>query len=448
MSRNHLVSALLAAAFALTACGGGSPSQGLLPASGGMQQQSSALALQPSFGLGPDNGYYRVTQAGGARPLCPAVAGSKAWRCYAWLRTDLHPSLTQIAAGSKGIPSGIGFTPADIQSAYHLDPSKGSGQTVYIIDAYGYKNVSKDLTLYRAAAGLSACGKGCFTVLNQEGKTKPLPSEQLDWAGEQSLDVDAVSASCPKCKIVLIQTDNNGTLQAGIVEAVTLGGKIVSMSFGGSEGGPADAGLPAAGYAFVASAGDDGGGPCSACENPGGASMPCAYAAVVCVGGTALTHKGSAWSETTWNDEQVNECNGPCGATGSACSSVVPKPAWQGSADCKMRGAADVAADASPLTPLAVYNSEACGGWCGIGGTSLAAPLIAGVFGLAGNATTRHGATELWKSHAKLNDVTTGTNVYKPVTGKCQSKVVQVCTAAKGYDGPTGWGTPNTSADF
>lgn len=55
---------------------------------------------------------------------------------------------------------------------------------------------------------------------------------------------------------------------------------------------------------------------------------------------------------------------------------------------------------------------------------------------------------ELWKTHNKLNDVTKGTNVYKPVTGKCASSVKQTCNAAKGYDGPTGWGTPNTSTNF
>lgn len=444
MSRNHLVSALLAAAFALTACSGGSPSQSILP-SGGTQQPAAQAAQPEMLGLGPANGYYPLNRADGARPLCPAVANAHAWRCYAWIRTDLQPSFARVAPGSNAIPSNTGYSPAEIQSAYHLDPTKGSGQTVFIIDAYGYKNVVKDLATYRKAAGLPACGKGCFTVLNEQGKPKPLPSEDLNWAGEQSLDVDAVSAACPKCKIVLIQTVNNGTLSNGIVRALALGGNIVSMSFGGPEGGPQDPGLPMAGYAFVASSGDDGGG-----KSPG-PSMPCAYAAVVCVGGTQLTNTGGTWSETTWNNEKVNFCGGPCGATGSACSTIVSKPTWQSAADCKKRAAADVSADASPLTPLAVYNSEACGtssGWCGIGGTSLSAPLIAGVFGLAGNAATRHAAMEIWKTHDKLNDVTTGTNVYKPVTGACASKVKQVCIAGAGYDGPTGWGTPNTSANF
>jgi subtilase family serine protease len=442
MFRNHLVSAFLVTAFALTACGGGSSGQGVVPQSGGMGQ-SSTLAVQPSLGLGPANGYYPLTRVGGARALCPATADTHAWRCFAWIRTDLHPSFAQIAEGSKGIPSGIGFTPSDIQSAYHLDPTKGAGQTVYIIDAFGYKGAAKDLAVYRAAAGLPACSGSCFKILNQDGNPKPLPKGQ-GWAGEQSLDLDAVSAACPKCNIVLIQTDDNYSLSNGIAEALHLGAKIISMSFGGGEQAPADPGLPTSGVALVASAGDNGGGLTSG----GGPQMPCAYAAVVCVGGTALTHNGNSWSESTWNDETVDECNGPCGATGSACSTVVPKPSWQSAAVCKKRAAADVSAVASPLTPLAIYNKAVCGGWCGIGGTSLSAPLISGIFALAGNASSRHAAMELWKTHNKLNDVTKGTNVYKPVTGKCASSVKQTCNAAKGYDGPTGWGTPNTSTNF
>jgi hypothetical protein len=446
MSRNHLVSALLAAAFTLTACGGGSSSQGVVPVGGGMQQ-STALALQPSLGLGPANGYYPLTTPGGAHPVCPATTNPREYRCFAWVRTDLHPSLTQIAAGSKGIPTGIGFTATDIQTAYHLNPALGSGQTVYIIDAYGYKAAAKDLAVYRAAAGLPACGKSgsCFQILNQDGKAKPLPSAQnVGWDGEQGLDMDAVSAACPQCKIVLIQTNDNTTLGTGIASALGLGAKIISMSFGQPEIAPADVGLPMSGVALVASAGDNGGGPLSG----GGPQTPCTYAAVVCVGGTALTLTGSARSEVTWNDEAVSLCSGPCGATGSACSTIVSQPSFEKGADCKMRAAADVSAVASPLTPFAIYSTPECGGWCGFGGTSLAAPLIAGVFGLAGNASTRHAATELWKSHSHLNDVTSGTNVYKRVTGKCASKVNQVCVAGKGYDGPTGWGTPNGSTDF
>ena len=353
-------------------------------------------------------------------------------------------SFAQIAAGSKGIPSGIGFTPSDIQSAYHLDPTKGAGQTVYIIDAFGYKGAAKDLAVYRAAAGLPACSGSCFKILNQNGNPKPLPRKSQGWDGEQSLDLDAVSAACPKCNIVLIQTDDNYSLRTVSPRRSASERRSLACRLAAAKA-PADPGLPTSGVALVASAGDNGGGPHER-RRP-------ADAVRVRGGGLRRRHganaNGNSWSESTWNDEAVDECgSGPCGATGSACSTVVPKPSWQSAADCKKRAAADVSAVASPLTPLAIYNKAVCGGWCGIGGTSLSAPLISGIFALAGNASSRHAAMELWKTHNKLNDVTKGTNVYKPVTGKCASSVKQTCNAAKGYDGPTGWGTPNTSTNF
>jgi subtilase family serine protease len=420
----------------------------MLPGSGGGMQPSS-LASLPA--LTPANGYYALTTPGGARPLCPATSDSRTARCFAWIRTDLRPNFTQIVPGSDAIPTGVGFGPAQIQAAYHLNPSLGAGQTVFIIDATAYKTAASDLATYRKAAGLPACtlASKCLQILNQDGKPKPLPTTpDLGWDGEQSLDLDAVSAACPKCKIVLIQTDTSSTLTNGVIAAITLKAKIVSMSFGSPEGGSANPGLPTAGVVFVASAGDNGGGP----NAGGGPSMPCAYAAVVCVGGTALTGSGTSWHEVVWNDEKIDKCGTgftqPCGATGSACSTIVPRPAWQTGIGCSKRAAADVSAVASPLTPLAVYNSAVCHGWCPIGGTSLSAPLIAGVFGLAGNASTRHAAMEIWKSHASLNDVTSGTNVYNPVTGPCSSSVAATCIAGRGYDGPTGWGTPKGSTNF
>ena len=148
-----------------------------------------------------------------------------------------------------------------------------------------------------------------------------------------------------------------------------------------------------------------------------------------------------------WNDEKSNACSGPCGATGSACSKIVPRPTWQSGPGCTKRVATDVSAVASLLTPLAIYERPR-GGWCGFGGTSLSAPLISGIFGLAGNASSRHAAMEIWKNHSKLIDITKGTNVYTPVTGPCASKVKSVCIAGPGYDGPTGWGAPNGSTAF
>jgi len=66
------------------------------------------------------------------------------------------------------------------------------------------------------------------------------------------------------------------------------------------------------------------------------------------------------------------------------------------------------------------------------GGTSVAAPLIAGIYGVNGTAVN-HG-NDPYRHVSSLNDVTSGSN------GSCGGSYL--CTAVAGYDGPTGLGTP------
>jgi subtilase family serine protease len=74
---------------------------------------------------------------------------------------------------------------------------------------------------------------------------------------------------------------------------------------------------------------------------------------------------------------------------GSGCSAFITKPAWQTDAGCAQRTVADVSADADPNTGVAVFDSTAfqgLSGWLEFGGTSVASPIIASVYALAGNA--------------------------------------------------------------
>jgi hypothetical protein len=80
------------------------------------------------------------------------------------------------------------------------------------------------------------------------------------------------------------------------------------------------------------------------------------------------------------------------------------------------------------------------GGWFVVGGTSVATPLIAAVYALAENASSLDVAKSLYVHHSSLYDVVSGSN------GKCVPKYL--CTGQKGYDGPTGNGTPNGITAF
>jgi len=109
---------------------------------------------------------------------------------------------------------------------------------------------------------------------------------------------------------------------------------------------------------------------------------------------------------------------------------------------CARRAVADVSAVADPNTGVAVFDSfafQGLSGWLVFGGTSVSAPIIAGVYGLAGNASSID--NNFPYSHASaLFDVTSGSN------GNCSPS--QLCTARVGWDGPTGLGTPNGTGAF
>lgn len=434
------------------------PAETIAPAQAPLGVQAAQPIDRLDAGLTPANGFYPMLTQDAARPMCPPSPQYK-FRCFGWIRTDL----VAVPRGDA-IPYGVGYAPSDIQAAYGLDPSKGKGQTVAIVDAFGYRSAASDLAQYRKAAKLPPCttANGCLKILNQNGAAGPLPAQpastgnDIGWVYEQSLDLDAVSAACPLCHITLIQAADPTSLSTAVATAVRQS-HIVSMSFGAVESGQSpNSGLPTHGYALVASSGDFGGGSKPQGGGQGGPQIPCSWSTVVCVGGTRLTHSGSSWTETVWNDEAKTQCgsgNAPCGATGSGCSRIVPKPSWQTDTGCRMRSSVDVSADASVFTPLAVYNTNfitptSRSPWAGIGGTSLASPLIAAVFALAGNVGTRHGAMELWQKHNSLRDVFKGTNVLTAVTGPCASNVTYICVARRGYDGPTGWGSPKGTSNF
>lgn len=318
-------------------------------------------------------------------------------------------------------PTG-GLSPADIQSAYSIKGAQSHGRTVAIVDAYGYSNAEADLAQYRQQYNLPDCttDNGCLTVMNQDGDTDSynLPEDNDGWDGEQALDLDAVSATCPDCKILLVQANsasmndlatavNTAAKQAGVV--------AISNSYSGGDG--PDSELGAAyhhpGIALTASTGDSG---------YQGGGYPASSGYVTAVGGTTLVPDHSSdrgWRESAWS------------GAGSGCSPQNQAPAGQSQSvtHCSGRAASDVSAVADPQSGLATYGP---GGWGIVGGTSLSAPVIAAMYALSGN--TQGMANALPYAHqGSFNDVTDGSN------GDCANW----CAAGTGWDGPTGLGSPN-----
>ncbi|MGF1430351.1 S53 family peptidase [Kitasatospora sp. LaBMicrA B282] len=355
------------------------------------------------------------------------------------VRTHLaHPTAAARTAGADATADATvsGYGPSDIQSAYNLASAaaaNGGGETVAIVDAQDDPNAESDLATYRSQFGLPACtsANGCFTKLDENGGTN-YPSADSGWAGEISLDLDMVSATCPNCNIMLVEANTASTddLGTAVNQAVTQGAKFVSNSYGGGE----DASETNAdsqyynhpGVAITASAGD----------SAYGVEYPAASPYVTAVGGTSLTKDSSArgWSESVWGTSATE-------GTGSGCSAYEAKPTWQTDSGCSNRTVADVSAVADPATGVAVYDTYGASGWQVYGGTSASSPIIASVYALAGvpGANTTP-ASDLYANPSALNDVTSGSN------GSCSPSYL--CTAGPGYDGPTGLGTPNGTGAF
>lgn len=452
MNRRTAPRLTLLIAFALAACSGGSAPNAFVPQQSATTEQNAALA--PDALTGPDSGDVPFMAPNPVRQLCPKPVSADEMQCFALVRTDYTPKATaqaQMQPPTKCPFFGQAYCPVDLQDAYNLPSlNKGGAKVVAIVDAYGYKHAAGDLAFYRNFMNLKACDtkSKCLRIVNQNGQASPLPPEppsSQDWKGEQSLDLDMVSAICPNCKIILVQTKNNlvSNLYAGVKTAGRLGARYISNSWGGAESGGDNSIFHQHGVVITAAAGDNGGGGVYG----GGPQQPCSYTYVVCVGGTHLNraHNVRGWSEVVWNDWNFYRCGGPCGATGSGCSTKISKPSWQNDTGCKMRSESDISATAAVSAPVAVYNSEEGGsGWLAFGGTSVSTPIVAAAYALAGNALSQVGASGIWKRHAhNLFDITRGNNLSQKLGIYCASRVTYICVARVGFDGPTGWGSPN-----
>lgn len=361
------------------------------------------------------------------KPVCPGPVSKGAVRCHAHVVTDDKGKPL-----ARPRPQQSALTPADLQSAYNLPSSSGgSGRTIAIVDAYHYPTAEQDLATYRATYNLPACTKasGCFRQVNQNGSTASYPAVDAGWAQEEALDLDMASAICPNCNLILVEASSAylTDLGASVNRAVTMGADVVSNSYGAGEylGETSDelSYFNHPGVAITVSSGDSG----------YGVQFPAASRYVTAVGGTSLTHASTArgWAETAWS------------GAGSGCSRYVAKPPWQTDSGCARRTVADVSADADPATGVAVYDStpyQGVSGWLKFGGTSVAAPIVAGVYALGSFGSDP--ASIAYANQPSLFDVISGSN------GRCKPSPAYLCTAGAGYDGPTGLGTPNGVSAF
>ena len=503
--RGALMLCLLAA---LSACGGGNNTNSTPNASGsaapgalatgstvfgvdGAAAQSSAsVIVQPSYHLSPvmpespdlidsDGNSLSATLP----PQSTDIPASAIRMRTSRLTVDLL-SLGQTSSSatpSAATQTSATYRPAQIRAAYGMPPvpasmtgltaaqaaQLGAGQTVYIVDAYDDPMAFGELSAFNQLFGLPACtaktlaatstlplpaptANGCdfYQVYSTGSGTlaAKAPAYDPNWAVEIALDVQWVHATAPLSRIVLIESADaslNG-LGAAVQLANNMGPGVVSMSFGGSEGSYVTAFdylFKQTGMTYFAATGDNG----------SGVSWPAVSPGVVAVGGTSLTYSGTGTrSEITW------------AGTGGGISAYEPTPSYQnttvpGLTPLGHRSVADVAFNADPNTGqfvAVISNQTTCSfcqvSWVTAGGTSLATPQWAGLTAVSNAIRVQAGKTMLGDIHGALySQAASSAAVYAAdfadITaggdGSCAT-----CQAKKGYDIPTGLGTPNAAA--
>jgi subtilase family serine protease len=393
----------LVAALAIAACSSGGSSN--MPAAPGQSVSSQAHGT-PLHSMMPE---WLVKNQ--ARAVCPQVVGQPT--CLALTQKGIQPACTGATCG---------WAPIDLQKRYNLPITKGSGQIVAIVDAGDNPDAATDIATYRTEFGL---GTANFSKYNQLGQQSNYPS-YTGWHVEIDLDIEMVSAACPKCTIYLVEANSasSSDLDTAENEAVTLGAHIISNSWicYGSVSCVDTSAFDKAGVLYLAASGDAGYG-----QN----GAPEALATVVSVGGSQLAKSGSTYSETAWN------------SAGSGCATGVTKPSWQHDPGCTSRTDSDIGSEAGCAPGVAEYDTLG-GGWFGVCGTSVASPTMAAVFALAGNASTQDAGKKFWalsdrKVKHELHYISSGSD------GSCGGSYL--CTDGTNqfetYGGPTGWGSPN-----
>jgi subtilase family serine protease len=384
----------------------------------------------------------------------------------------------RLAPGSSGPYSSadgkpVGWGADDLRAAYELPSSPASPGTVAIIDVGAYPGLEADLATYRTQYGLPPCtgADGCFRQMDLHGGPPLAPLDTTDGrsideqiAVETALDVDMASAACPACRILEVQIPQSaiptrpddstqpvnfdGYANAfgdAVQTAIAHGANAVSISYGlpGSDhmlNGPVAALLSHRGVAIAASSGDSG-------FEGNKYLWPQGLPTVTSVGGTELVKETGRYSEGAWSPG------------GSSCAPAAPPAGQPGevSSLCKGgRAGVDISAVADNV---AIYDSYSPSlnrppGWTVAAGTSASAPFVAGIYVASGKLADVLGPNTLYRSAPPMfHDITSGTNGAisngRCVTGETypgQGTGVdfdsRLCTAGKGWDGPTGLGSP------
>ncbi|MHB8378466.1 MAG: protease pro-enzyme activation domain-containing protein [Acidimicrobiales bacterium] len=399
-----------------------------------------------------------------------AVAGLSTVQPETTNLSSAHASAPPTACSSSGSSSGTtpnsvgGYTVQQQAKLYGLSTAwaagdTGVGQTIGVYELANFD--AGDVNTFFSCYGLSPS----ITQINVDGG--PVTADNANNApDEATLDVEEAGALAPGAAIEVYQGTQNGngptdiysqmasdntatiiTTSWGICEAQTNGAALAEQSIFQE--------MAAQGQTVVAAAGDSGSSDCEGTPQPTkplAVDDPASQPYVTGVGGLTVSNI-SPLSQTVWNDNCTSQ---GCGAGGGGVSTSWSRPTWQvgpgiNTATDSRRMVPDLSVMADPSTGFIQYftgtdtglcNHTCSGGWGGIGGTSIGAPLVSALVAVAAQACTTSSGSRLGFINPSLYamastgfiDVTSGNNDLYGVGGY---------TAAVGYDMASGLGSPN-----
>ena len=350
-----------------------------------------------------------------------------------------HPASAQavIAHASGSGPSG-NYLPSDIRAAYYGSGSlTGAGQTAAIFSYDGYQ--SSDLSGYYSATGASDPGVPVNNVLVNGFNgacTNPSTGSSSCSDGEQILDIANLAGMAPGLtQILFYEGSSAGDILNQMASDDTA--SVISSSWGGGDFGSSDDSIykqfQAQGQTFVNASGDAGS------YTTSNWSAPSLDPYITDVGATDLTTNGAggSWaSETAWADSS----GGYLSSAGYAIPSYqqlsgVINSTNKGST--QYRNDPDIALEGNFDNPT--YSNGQLE--TGVGGTSYAAPRLAGVIALANQQAAANGVGNIGFLNTALYNFGVGSN-YHSYFHDITSGSNGGFKAVAGFDLVTGWGSP------
>ena len=248
------------------------------------------------------------------------------------------------------------------------------------------------------------------------------------------LDVSMVSAACPRCKILVVEasSDSFADLAAAEDTAARLGAQAISNSYGIRENGQVQAYAAAydhPGHTIVVSSGDDG---------FTAANFPANLASVTAAGGTELAraHNARGWSEQVWNAPDAGASRQRLlGVRGQAV--LAARPALPGPDRRRRVGAGLERADLREGAGRVADRRR---------DQRVRAADRRGVRAGGNAATVKPGHP--YARPGSLFDITVGNNDWFNQANGATCGYDYLCTAKRGYDAPTGRGTPDGTGAF